>query len=392
MVKRGRKVKKYYHVKRLIPVIPKSREFKRNLRNELDWCYAAHYVDSAIKTAYSILNSWRRNYLKGRRKRNKPRIKRKFARIKETLYVFRDEKIRITVKPREMYLEFDLSKTWFKKRVKGWDLGELILKENKLILTFRKPLEKERVTEYIGWDLNKYSLDGFSPKYGWIRVDLKKLYHIHRVHEIKRKKAQSRASKKPSLKPVVSKHGLRERNRARDFVHKLTTHLVRVFPKAIHGFEDLDKQGMYKMSKRHNRDIAKQNWKMIIHFMMYKAHKMRLVDPRNTSSICPRCGEKLIKLRKGQVVKCKKCGLTLDRQFCGAINIYLRMCGFPPSSSVFYHVVIKKMIPKWKTQMKGGRGVTTNGDKTDDMLSMNPERADVDATQGVPTYPKPLSY
>ncbi|MCU4139737.1 MAG: hypothetical protein MW690_000299 [Methanophagales archaeon] len=35
-----------------------------------------------------------------------------------------------------------------------------------------------------------------------------------------------------------------------------------------------------------------------------------------------------MKLRKGQVA-CKKCGLTLDRQLCGAINIYLRMCGFP---------------------------------------------------------------
>lgn len=45
--------------KRLIPIIPKSREFRRNLRNKLlkDWSYASHYVDSAIKTAYSILNS-----------------------------------------------------------------------------------------------------------------------------------------------------------------------------------------------------------------------------------------------------------------------------------------------------------------------------------------------
>lgn len=55
-----RRIKKYYYVKRVIPIIPKSREFKRNLRNELlkDWSYTSHYVDSAIKVAYSILNSW----------------------------------------------------------------------------------------------------------------------------------------------------------------------------------------------------------------------------------------------------------------------------------------------------------------------------------------------
>jgi len=69
----GRRIKRYYRVKRLIPVIPKAREFKRQLRNMLleNWEYASHYVDSAIKVAYSILKSWRRNYIKGRRRRKK---------------------------------------------------------------------------------------------------------------------------------------------------------------------------------------------------------------------------------------------------------------------------------------------------------------------------------
>ena len=162
LIKQGRrKIKKYYYVRRLIPLIPKSREFKRNLRNSLlkDWNYASHYVDSAIKTAYSIINSWRRNYLKGRRRRNKPIVKRKFVRVKETLYRFKDWKITITIKPRQLYLEFDLSKAWFRKRVEGCDLGELILKENELIITFRRELSEKRSLERIGWDLNLLSMD-----------------------------------------------------------------------------------------------------------------------------------------------------------------------------------------------------------------------------------------
>ncbi|MBS7287944.1 MAG: hypothetical protein KIH01_04170 [Candidatus Freyarchaeota archaeon] len=41
--------------RRLIPIIPKSSEFKRNLRNSLlrNWVFCAHYADSAIKQAYS---------------------------------------------------------------------------------------------------------------------------------------------------------------------------------------------------------------------------------------------------------------------------------------------------------------------------------------------------
>ena len=54
---------------RLLPkykVDVKSKECKRRLRDSLleDWDYAAHWVDSAIKTAYSILKSWRKNYVK----------------------------------------------------------------------------------------------------------------------------------------------------------------------------------------------------------------------------------------------------------------------------------------------------------------------------------------
>jgi putative transposase len=51
-----------------------SGEYRRELRDRLlqEWPYAAHWVDSAIKTAYSIFKSWRKNYLKGDRKRRGP--------------------------------------------------------------------------------------------------------------------------------------------------------------------------------------------------------------------------------------------------------------------------------------------------------------------------------
>jgi len=372
IVERGRrKIKKYYYVRRLIPTIPKTKEFKRQLRNELleSWDYASHYVDSAIKVAYSILKSWRKNYVKGRRRRKKPTVKGLFVRVKETLYVYRDGKIRVTIAPRRRYLEFDLSRAWFRKRVEGLELGELILTEHELLITFRKPT-KEKHTERIGWDSNLFSLDGFSPKYGWVKIDLSKLYHIHRVHEVKRSKIQTIASKKHSLNERVKKHGKRERNSSKDYIHKLTTELSNKFPRAVNGFEDLSKAGMLNESRKHNRDVAKQNWKQIVQYMSYKS-MVKLVDPKNTSSTCPVCGGRLVKLRKGQVVKCSKCGLELDRQLCGAVNIYLKMCGFPQSPSTFYRAVIKPMIPRWKVQMKALGGVATKGGEGDDKLPMN---------------------
>jgi putative transposase len=52
---------KNYYVTRIIPIVPKSNEFKNHyLRNLLlkDWRYSKHYVDSSIKQAYSIVKSW----------------------------------------------------------------------------------------------------------------------------------------------------------------------------------------------------------------------------------------------------------------------------------------------------------------------------------------------
>jgi len=50
-----------------VPVIPKDGGFRRMLRNELlkSCPYASHWVDSVIRTAYSIFESWRKRYLKG---------------------------------------------------------------------------------------------------------------------------------------------------------------------------------------------------------------------------------------------------------------------------------------------------------------------------------------
>ncbi|MEM2046193.1 MAG: hypothetical protein QXO20_08470 [Candidatus Bathyarchaeia archaeon] len=108
--------------RRIIPIIPKDGAFKNHYLRDLlmkDWAYSKHYVDSAIKQAYSIMKSWRRNYVRGERDGEKPTVKKRFVRIKETLYSFRDGKIRVSIKPHEEYLEFDISKAWFLSRAKG---------------------------------------------------------------------------------------------------------------------------------------------------------------------------------------------------------------------------------------------------------------------------------
>ena len=73
-----------------------------------------------------MLNSWRKRYLKGRAKRTKPVLKRRFVRVKETLYSYRDGIVRISVRPYQESVYIDLKKeTWFWDRIKGVEPGEL---------------------------------------------------------------------------------------------------------------------------------------------------------------------------------------------------------------------------------------------------------------------------
>jgi len=162
-------------LKRVVPHFAGKLYGIRSLRLA-GWEYSKHYVDSAIKQAYSIIKSWRRSYLKGERFREKPTVKRKFIRIKETLYSFRNGKIKVSLKPYEHYLEFNVSRAWFWPRVpKDAEMGELILNEKRLAITF-KPKTGKSYEGWIAWDCNERSLDGFNPKLGWVRVDLSKLF------------------------------------------------------------------------------------------------------------------------------------------------------------------------------------------------------------------------
>jgi putative transposase len=60
------------------------------------------------------------------------------------------------------------------------------------------------------------------------------------------------------------------------------------------------------------------------------------VDPRNTSSICPRCGGRLTYTHR--LGYCQKCGFIADRDVVGAMNIltqalaYVGVPGSPPNA------------------------------------------------------------
>jgi putative transposase len=314
------------------PELPKSKSFKKKLRDELllDCPYAKHWVDAVIRTAYSIMESWRKRYIKGRARKVKPRVGKRFARCKITLMRvdYGEKRIRITVKPGE-YIEVSWSGRWFTRRVEGWRVGEVVLKDDRVLIPFKSTRVIE-VRDTAAWDSNELSLDGFSPRKDFIRVDLKPLQSMKITYERKKRVAQSKG-----LKDIYEKYVVRERNRERDFINKLASGLTRLLPNTIHVFEDLDKEDLVskkRVEKVRRKRNARTPWKLIQKKVSEKAVTVK-ISPKNTSRTCPRCGY-VAKTRVGRVFKCPRCGFELDRQKLASVNIYLKyikMRGFPHS-------------------------------------------------------------
>jgi putative transposase len=264
------------------------------------------------------MENWRR-YLRGRARKVKPRIRRRFARCKTMLMKidYHAKTIKITLRPGE-YLTISWRSTLFEHRVRGWTVGEVIIFDDRIVIPF-KGSEEIEVRRVIGWDSNELSPDGYEPSIGFIHVDLKPLQSMKITYERKKAIAQRKGRRE-----LYEKYVRRERNREKDFINKLSAGLRRLFPNTIHVFEDLDKEDL--VSRRRAKNRRKRNartpWKRI-HKRMSEVTLTAYVDPRNTSRECPKCGY-VVETQEGQILKCPRCGLKMNRHKVASINIRRR--------------------------------------------------------------------
>ncbi|AAK43271.1 transposase [Saccharolobus solfataricus] len=313
--------------------LPKKKEVYKPLREELEKInhLASHYVDKAINDAFSILKSWRKRAIKGRASIEKPTLKKAYVRIKTTLRKVVGESVRITVRPYE-YITFSWSKSWFSRRVRELELGEPIIKEEKVYLPFRYKLPWVTPVNFLAIDSNLYTLDAYDGE-KFVTISLKQLYSLKYSMEVKRAKVQSFASKHTKRgRELMRKYSHRERNRVLDFVHKFVNTLLDLYPMTFFAVEKLNKESMFKDANGSlSRKISRTVWRSIHRVLKYKAPLygsfVKEVNPHLTSRSCPRCG--FVSRKVGKTFECERCGFKLDRQLNASLNIYLKMCGFP---------------------------------------------------------------
>jgi len=308
---------------------------RRRLRDDLlkDWKYSKHYIDSAINSVIGLVKGWITLHNKGMAK-EPPKITKKAVYIKNTLFNFKNGILKISVEPNRRYLMVDLSKyLWVPKDFDG--LGGLILTEKELIITVKKRVEP-KADEWASFDVNLTNVTALIN--GRIeRYDLKELYHVHRAYEAKRQRIQRLSKFKPKTsRKLLRKYSRRERNRARDFMQKLTTEIARKLKESRSGaiMERLKgiKQKILNGSKRQNRKISKWNARTFQFMLEYKLKWLdlpaRYVNPKDTSKTCPLCSGSMASYA-GRLMKCEKCSIIMDRDVIAVLNLRMRGEGFP---------------------------------------------------------------
>jgi putative transposase len=178
-----------------------------------------------------------------------------------------------------------------------------------------------------------------------------------RSRQLSRKQKFSQNFRKASLR--LARLHRRIRNIRRDFLHKVTTWLVKTKPVIV--VEDLNVQGMSQNGNL-SQAIYDVSWGMFRRMLEYKCQwygARLIVVPQDfpSTKTCSHCGEVGPPLPLSQrVFRCEACGLEIDRDWNAALNLWqygLATLNGPTGSSLGSNACGEGKCPSWKQEAAG---------------------------------------
>jgi putative transposase len=143
------------------------------------------------------------------------------------------------------------------------------------------------------------------------------------------------------VRKAIKRHGKKIKNISWDYSHKIGDLIAELALKyhSVVVLEDLDElRENNKKDKRFNKKLGLWFYRRIQFCIEYEARERSLevikIDPRGTSSKCPRCGKKLVEYGH-RVLRCRECGFIGDRDVTATLNLYRKYvfkhsrCGAP---------------------------------------------------------------
>jgi len=326
-----------------LDAIPKKSQVHEMFYHMLrEYGLRAHVVRNIYNTAISLVDSARTN------NGSKPVVKRFSARLdyqdaridlgnRIVRIIIRDEWYTLRIKHRSEYVEKFKCLKWKEVHIKYYN-GKLYIS-----IVFETRYEPYTPRGIVALDINLkhvVSYDGSETRrYRTRFVDA--LSKRGEAEEVQRKYSKKWRYNERILYRIRELHR-RSKNIIIDWCWKFAKHVVlkaRRYGCAI-ALEDLE-----KLRESFNGKNCRVVWKLTLfayrklqESLMSKALEYNVpilfIDPKNTSSLCPRCGSKIKYVNRLGI--CFKCGFIGDRDKIGAMNVWLKVlkgyAGMPGSS------------------------------------------------------------
>jgi putative transposase len=299
--------------------------------------FRAHHAKEVYVYAESLVESARSN---GGRK---PVLRKLSARIDRYDYKLDLDNMVLTLKLHNSY-EARLKLVSPKERVekfRGWGNYELVMKYDGsgfwVSIYFRraikpKPLKPRTV---MAIDLNFDNITIATLTSNGRLVKLKRFKTPHRkvlTHRIWIERVQRRYPRSwrfiKGVKKAIDRHGERIRNITWDYAHKVGDLVAELASKhsSVIVLEDLENlRESNKKNKEFNKRLGLWFYRRVQFCIEYEAGERNIgvvkINPRGTSSKCPRCGGKLAE-NKHRILRCRKCGFNGDRDVIATLNLY----------------------------------------------------------------------
>jgi len=297
--------------------------------------FRAHHAKEIYINAKNLIESARGN--SGR----KPVLRKLSAKIDKYDYKLDLDNMTLTLKLHNNY-EVKLRLVTPRERVekfRGWSNYELVVKYDGkrfwVSIYFKRIVKSLNPRTVIAIDLNfdNVTLTVFTLDDKLIR--LKRFKTPHRkilTHKIWIERIQKRYPKSwrfiKGVREAIERHGKRIKNISWDYAHKTGNTIAKLAFRhhSVIILENLEKlKENNKKDKEFNKKLGLWFYRRIQFCIEYEAMERDLevvkVNPRGTSSKCPRCGGKLVE-DGHRVLGCKRCGFVGDRDVTATINIY----------------------------------------------------------------------
>jgi putative transposase len=308
----------------------------------------AHHAKEVYMYARSLVESARGN---GGRK---PVLRRLSARIDKYDYRLDLDSMTLTLKLHRGY-EVKLRLVTSKERVekfRGWGNYELVVKYDGrgfwVSVYFRRAVKTVRPRTVMAIDLNFDNVTLAVFTFDGKLIRLKRFRTPHRkllTHRVWIERIQGRYPRSwrfvKGIRRAIERHGERIRSISWDYAHKLGDLIAELALRyrSVVVLEDLEKlRENGRRGRGFNKRLGLWFYRRVQFCVEYETRERGLevvkVNPRGTSSRCPRCGGRLVEYRY-RVLRCGRCGFAGDRDVIATVNLYKKYvsrysrCGVP---------------------------------------------------------------